>query len=485
MIEKVLNYVQEQHMLAEGDCVIAGVSGGADSVCLLFMLLELKKSIPIEIQVVHVNHMIRSEAAEDAAYVEKLCALYKLPFTLIKIDVESLAASCHISMEEAGRKVRYAAFEEALGTRQGKIAIAHNKNDCCETFLFHLFRGSSLKGLSGIRPVRDKIIRPLMCLERSEIEAFLQERNIHYCIDRTNLEDNYTRNKIRHHILETAQEISAAAVKHISSACERVSEAYDLIEDMTQQAYESCVSLTADAHDCAVYHIEKEQFAMLHHTIQGYLVMEVLSRAAGSRKDLEAVHIRQVQELFGKQCGRAVNLPYGMYAERVYTGICIYKRQEAAPAECMEQEIVLSAVEKERLLAGEILTIPLNEQKDIILKVELKFVNAINLKNIPEKKYTKLLDYDKIKNSIVIRTRRAGDYLTINSINQRKSLKAYFIDNKVPKEDRSKVYLVTEGSHVMWVIGGRISSYYKIDEKTERILCLAIDETAVNKLRRI
>lgn len=191
MINRVIRYIREYHMIDEGDCVVAGVSGGADSVCLFIMLLEISKVIPMEIRVVHVNHLIRSDAAADAMYVEQLCRANGIAFTLVEEDVEALAGTLRLSTEEAGRNVRYAAFYRELGDRKGRIAIAHNKNDSCETFLFHLFRGTALKGLTGIPPVRDKVIRPLLCLERSEIEAFLQGRGIRYCIDSTNLEDNY------------------------------------------------------------------------------------------------------------------------------------------------------------------------------------------------------------------------------------------------------------------------------------------------------
>lgn len=487
MTQRVLEYVKEQHMIEEGDCVVAGVSGGADSVCLLVMLLEIKKVIPIEIRVVHINHLIREEAAEDAEYVRSLCLANGLAFTLVEEDVEAMAKKLHISTEEAGRNVRYRAFYKELGTKKGKIAIAHNKNDCCETFLFHLFRGTSLKGLTGIRPVRDKIIRPLMCLDRDEIETFLQERNIYYCIDRTNLEDNYTRNKIRHHILDTAvREISPAAVNHISNACKRVSEAYDLIEDITRQGFEACVKVTVKE-QTAQYHIDKDCFLQLHKTIQGYVVMEVLSMAAESRKDLEAVHIRQVLELMERQCGKVVKLPYHLCAKRDYTGVLIEKDMEnrinrektQTAGNASQQEIVLSKDERKRMMAGEAITVPINEHQ--CLRADILSKKDITLQNIPQKKYTKWFDYDKIKDNIVIRTRRQGDYLTVNSMNQRKTLKAYFIDQKIPQEKRSGIWLVTEGSHVLWIIGERISSYYKVSEDTNNILRLSFVETAYEK----
>lgn len=465
-------------MLEEGDCVVAGVSGGADSVCLLFVLMELREKIPMEIRAVHVNHQIRADASADASYVERLCGENGIPFTLVTEDVGALAAHRYISVEEAGRDVRYAAFERELGTGKGKIAVAHNKNDCCETFLFHLFRGSSLKGLSGIPPVRGNIIRPLLCVERGEIEDYLRDKGISYCIDSTNLEDNYTRNKIRRHILETAvREVSPAAVEHIADACGRVREAYDLIEELTRQGCARCVRPLPGG----ACHIEEKEFAALHSTVQGYVVMEALAGVAGNRKDLTSVHVRQVQELMGNQCGRQARLPYHMRAERDYTGIRLFVCGQGTEQKTYP-EMKLSDAQRARLLAGETLAIPLDKCRILRAKVAQKDTFDIDWQNIPQKKYTKWFNYDKIENGIAIRTRRAGDYLTFDPMDQRKTLKSYFIDNKVPQARREETLLVTDGSHVLWVIGGRISSYYKVSQDTARVLELALVEETDNSM---
>lgn len=464
MIEKVWNFVEEQHMLAENDYVVAGVSGGADSVCLLYMLLELQKRISFSIHVVHINHMIREEAGEDASYVERLCEQYQLPFKLFCYDVEQEAKKRKISCEEAGRQLRYEAFyqvlqENACGKR-GRIAIAHNKNDCCETFLFHLFRGSGLQGLAGIRSVREDIIRPILCLERKEIELFLKEKNISYCIDKTNLEDNYTRNRIRHHVLPVAEkEISRNAIAHISDACKRMQEAYDLIEDLTNQAYRECVRV-----DEKGWHVLEKKFLSLHKTIQSYCLREVLAQAAGNKKNLEAVHIQSLQDLMEKQCGRQVDMPYGVVARREYEGICLAKRLEKK----MEgiEEYWIGQEELQMLETGQTVSVSLSECEELTITLCKEFER----KNIPEKTYTKWLDYDKMKNSIVVRKRKKGDFLTINTANQKKSLKTYFVDRKVPKEDRDSIWLVADESHIIWVIGERISSFYKVSEMTEQII---------------
>ena len=206
IFEKVKRYADKHRMIAPGDTVVAGVSGGADSVCLFLMLCELAEEIDFHLAVVHVNHKIRPEAAADAAYVEELCKSRNIPFILEEKDVKEYAGEKHLSEEEAGREVRYQAFEEALGKYgscsgekegQGRIAVAHNANDRAETMLFHLFRGTGLTGAGGIRAVRGHIVRPLLCLRREEIEEYLGKKGVFFCIDRTNLEDTYTRNRIR------------------------------------------------------------------------------------------------------------------------------------------------------------------------------------------------------------------------------------------------------------------------------------------------
>ncbi len=474
IMKKILDYVDKHNMLNAGDYVAAGVSGGADSVCLLFALLEIRKKIPISIHAVHVNHMIRKEAEDDAEYVRSLCEKFNIKFTLKECDVEAAAKKEGISTEEAGRNIRYSAFYGVLceeGAANGKIAVAHNKNDCCETFLFNLFRGSSLKGLSGIAPVRGEVIRPLMCLERREIEEFLDKNGIKYCIDHTNLEDNYTRNKIRHHILSAAvKDVSPAAVAHISEACIKISGAYSLISAIAADAYEKCVRK-----DDAGIHIDGVKYGALHPVIQGYVIMSALERAAESARNIEAVHVGQIEALFKKQCGRRIYLPYQLCAVRDYSGVLLYK--PCAKEDNTPPEHELTAAERERLLDNGSVEISLGGGKTLVLSVKnIKNYEIIN-KNIPQKKYTKWLDYDKIENGIVIRTRKEGDYLTIDTpeaVIRKKTLKAYFTDKKIPAAERGRICLVADGSHILWITGERISSFYKVSSRTRRILELEL-----------
>ena len=200
MKEKVLETIKKYNLIEAGDKIVLGVSGGPDSISMLDILRQLKKEIGFEIYVAHINHMIREEAIDDEKYVQNYCEKNNIEFYAKRIDVPQIANSKKIGTEEAGRKVRYEFFEEILQkTGSNKIAIAHNKNDKIETIIMHLLRGSGLSGLKGIEPIRDnKYIRPLIECERQEIEKYCEENKLVPRIDKTNFENDCTRNKKCH-----------------------------------------------------------------------------------------------------------------------------------------------------------------------------------------------------------------------------------------------------------------------------------------------
>ena len=201
MKEKVLETIKNYKLIVDGDKIVLGVSGGPDSISMLNILNEIKnkKLIDFEIVVAHINHMIRKEAIEDEEYVKKYCEKQNIKYYIKRIDVQEIANTKKIGTEEAGRNVRYDFFEEILKkTNSNKIAIAHNKNDKIETIIMNVLRGSGISGLKGIEPIRDnKYIRPLIECERTEIEKYCEENKLEPRIDRTNFENEYTRNKIR------------------------------------------------------------------------------------------------------------------------------------------------------------------------------------------------------------------------------------------------------------------------------------------------
>lgn len=452
-------------MLSEGDVVAAGVSGGADSVCLLFVLLQLRQEIPFSLAAVHVNHGIRPEAGQDAAYVEKLCGRLGVPFYLVERDVRQAARESGCSTEEAGRKIRYAALRQALAQMdpaavaqgRGKIAVAHNSNDRAETMLFHLFRGTGLTGLCGIRPVRGQVIRPLLCVERWEIEAFLKEKGISYCIDRTNQEDTYTRNRIRRHILPyVEQEIAGNAVAHMGSTSELLMEAEDFVRQETQRAYEGCVTEKAGALRMDIGRMQEK-----HPLLRKRLILRCLEGLIPARRDITAVHVRSIEELTGKDGSPRISLPYGICVRREYGDLVFERTEEDAAGEPGEP--------RER--GWEICPEPACQVKLPGLGIlRCRVFSCEKNAEIPQNRYTKWFDYDKIKKSLMVRNRRTGDYLTINKALSRKSLQDYMVNTRIPRKERDSIWLLADGEHILWVIGYRISEAYKVGADTKRVL---------------
>ena len=433
-------------MLHDGDTVIVGVSGGADSVCLLFLLCYLKyeKIYDIDIKVVHINHMIRDNAKSDARFVEELCKELEkrfsisLSYHLFEIDVHGYAKENGLSVEEAGRYLRYDAFNQVLGDKKGKIAVAHHANDRAETMLFNLFRGSGIKGLTGISPVNDKIIRPLLNEERSQIEAFLKSEGLNYVTDETNLTDDYTRNKIRHNIIEYVEEnIIKGAVRNMTNAAKQLDKADEFITECIKISSLKCISIKEEGRIIINVNALKSE----HEYIIDRIIYDSIVYVTQKKKDITSEHVKQVSVLLDACGSKQVSLPYDVMALKEYDRLSIIKSS--------------SSIREN----------PMN-QNDFTMQV----ITDFTVEDIPKDLYTKWFDYDKISTVATIRTRKEGDYLIINNKGQRKLLKDYFINEKVPSLERDGTLLLADGDHIMWIIGKRISEYYKVTENTRRVL---------------
>ncbi len=485
--QKVKAYIGKHHMLAPGDTVVMGVSGGADSVCLFLLLCELAKEMELQLVVVHVHHGIRKEADEDAAYVEQLCGERKIPFVLVREDVKAYARREHLSEEEAGRKIRYKAFEEALvkygqrdngdGGGKGKIAVAHNANDRAETMLFHLFRGTGLAGAGGIRPVREQVIRPILCLKREEIEEYLKERQISFCIDCTNLEDTYTRNRIRNHILPYAEkEICKGAVAHMCDTADILLETEGYVRRQTLKAYERC--LVGKEEGKLEFRVdvllEEEAF------IRKQVLLMGLEQVTKGRKDITSVHIADIDGLLEKNGSKRLSLPYGLVVlkecRKDYDRLILHRREadRNRKEETILPEMLVEPPAKIELPGIGKVKLTLWEREKLFGESEISDFFLGKSQIIPQKSCTKWFDYDRITKSLKFRIRETGDYLTINEKMSRKSLKEYMIAEKIPKDQRDKIYVLADGSHILWVTGYRISEYYKVTVQTEHILQVQI-----------
>ncbi|MCX4320073.1 MAG: tRNA lysidine(34) synthetase TilS [Lachnospiraceae bacterium] len=473
MREKVLSYLEEYKMVSENDHVIAGVSGGADSVCLFRVLLELKEKMGFTLSVVHVEHGIRGEdSLRDGEFVKNLAREFGVESVLVHCCVPQEAAKRGISTEEAARILRYEIFEGqavlrereyGLQSSQVHSAVAHHREDLAETMVFHLCRGSGIDGLCGIPPVRGRIIRPLLCVTRREIETYLIGRRQVFCTDDTNQDREYSRNFIRHEILPKLCEVNKGALKHMWEFSRELSEASGYLKEETNRVFSESVRQGEGAVFCDVEKLFQNPYVIVKRVLK-----KALEEAAGSSKDIAREHVEELLDLAEGGVGRKASLPYGMEGVKTYGEIAIRKGRK----ECPGEGLVFGVLE-ENLARGEAGAIIATPKGKIFCRIrEFSKKDA----EIPKNKYTKWLDYDKIKNVLLFRTRRRGDFFILDGKGHRKYLKDYFINEKVPREFRDEIVLAAEGSHILWAVGYRISEEYKVTKDTREILELRFTE---------
>ena len=471
-MKRIEKFIQKYHMLTCGDRVIAGVSGGADSVCLFLMLLELREKIGFDLIAVHVHHGLRGEAADqDQQFVEALCEQHRIPLEIFRVNLESIAKKRKQSLEEAGRMVRREAFDSVCKKYGGnKIALAHHQNDNAETLLWNLSRGTGLDGLGGIRPVNGKFIRPLLCMNRKEIEEYLAKRKQSYCIDETNAETDYTRNKLRHLVLPILEEqVNSAAVRHMNETMEQIWELQEYMQEQVEAAYQECVQEHFEK-ACWIQ-IQQKSFETFSELIKKMVIRKGMEQVGGKKRDLSHKHVDVMMELMNKQVGRTLDLPYEMHAKRNYEGVRLEKQRTYSSGEEKKAGIIQECM-AELNIPGETILADRN------LKLRCKILEKpknLSIKDIPQKIYTKWFDYGIIKSSLYIRTRQAGDTIVIDEKGHQKKLKNWFVDEKIPKEVRDSQLLLAENNEILWVLGHRMSQAYQVKQSTKWILQIEVE----------
>ncbi|MDO5702174.1 MAG: tRNA lysidine(34) synthetase TilS, partial [Lachnospiraceae bacterium] len=474
----IRQYIKKTGMLSGHERVICGVSGGADSVYLFAVMRELTEEYDLKLRVVHVHHGIRgAEADRDAAYVEEMCGKAGVPVRIYRRNIPAEAAAKGISLEEAGRDARreiYALeaeeFRKDGGAYAGRvvIALAHHRDDLAESVIFRLARGTGIKGLAAIRPISPlskelpelRIIRPLLMIPRAAIEEALKDAGMAWCEDSTNDEDDAARNRIRHTILPAlAREVNSGAAAHIAASALMAAEAADFIQAEAKKRYTAYVSERGRSLYVSRRLAETELPAM-----QSEVLRMCIEETAGTRRDVGRVHVTDLMELFGRERGKEIHLPGGITAVKEAEGLRICRADDPAGG----------ADDVENIPPEGIPVIPGAAVKCGNMSISAAFEASVPVKP-EEKRYTKTISYDKIKDTLVLRTRRAGDFITVRGDGARKSLGNYFTDQKVPRELRDRIPLIADGSEVVWVIGMRLGYTYRTDSSTERALTISAD----------
>ena len=308
MKEKVIETIKKYKLIDIGDKIVLGVSGGPDSISMLNILNEIKNELKFEIYVAHINHMIREEAIEDEKYVQNYCEKNKIECYVKRIDVQQIANTNKIGTEEAGRNARYEFFEEILKkTGSNKIAIAHNKNDKVETIIMHLLRGSGVSGLKGIEPIREnKYIRPLIECDRQEIEQYCEENQLNPRIDKTNFENEYTRNKIRNIVIPyIKKEFNPNIIETINRLSEVIANENNYIEKITKETFQKLLVKKEEKQII----LKLKEFNEQEEVIKNRLILYTTKQLMGSSQGIEKIHIKEIIKLCNNNVGNKYLTP--------------------------------------------------------------------------------------------------------------------------------------------------------------------------------
>ncbi|MBP5254091.1 MAG: tRNA lysidine(34) synthetase TilS [Lachnospiraceae bacterium] len=491
MLDRIRKWIRDTGLFAPGDRVLAGVSGGADSVALLLVLQALAGELGLsEVAAVHVHHGIRGgEADRDATFVRSFCRERGVRCFLKEVDVPAYAAEARLSLEEAARILRYRAFDEArqewMAEHPGpvKTALAHHRDDQAETILFRLVRGSGLKGLSGMAPVRDGVyVRPLLPVGRAEIEAFLRDAGVPWVTDSTNACADASRNRIRLEVMPALAAVRPDAAEKIAEAGAYFGEAD---AHFRKEAADWLARNARYADDTGRVLLPGEAIGSLDGIQREYVAAAVLRSFGVSMKDVGRVHLKQAAALAGKQPGKQARIREVLFTKG-YEGIEARRAPEGGsggtagsaetgigPASAASAESAETGISPGT--AGNAGTGSGGAPEDVrqVRLISRVFSFDPSMK-IPEKEYTKWFDYDTIKGTAELRTRAPGDRFSTRRGTHRK-LKDFLIDRKIPREARDSLLLAAAGPDVLWVVGVRMSEAHKVTEQTKTVLELTVE----------
>lgn len=457
-LSQVRNTIEEYKMLSPKDVVVVGVSGGPDSIALLHILYSLKEEYDLTLFVVHLNHMLRGEEAEqEAGFVAALAKKWGLSCRVLKKDVRKISIEKGLSIEEAGHKVRHEIFRQ-VGQEIGahKLALGHHADDRAETVLIHLIQGSGLQGLASMPPTADWIIRPLAKVFKTEIINYCQANNLTYYLDQSNEEPVYLRNKVRLNLLPyLRKEFNPQIVEALLRLEDIVVPENQYLNIESAQALDNILI----GREKGVLILNKDKLTQNHLAIQRRVIRKAYNLLRPENQGLSFIHVEQILDLIGSNQGsKQLNLPQGIILKVVYNRL----------------ELIDSRLkpEKEKKFFSFSWDIP-----GIVEWGENKILKGTFLKSKPDitKEFLEVvLDGDKITTPLVVRSRKPGDRLRPLGMKGTKKVKDVFIDKKIPKEIRDLIPIVCSGEDIIWLPGITINEDFKANSETKCFLKLEI-----------
>lgn len=423
MIEKVRKILLKYQVAQETDEICVALSGGADSVCLTYILNDLKDEFGFKLSAFHLNHMLRGDEADrDEMFVKALCEKLQIPLVTERVDIKAEAEKSKESIELCARNIRYQLLQKHA---KGMVALAHTASDNLETVIYNLARGSGIKGLGGIPPKRDIFIRPLINCTRQEIEEYLAERNIKYVTDSTNLSDDYTRNYIRHNIVPEVLKLNASAEMTVAANSENLREDADFIHGMATKIYS--IIAKEDRLDAELL---LEQHPSIIKRVLAMLYFE------NSGCNVDNLHIGRMFEALTER--KKVSLPKNLFAECDGKVFRIAKECEDSESPVFETEIIYG-----------------NSKTD---------GNVYNLL------LKSTIDCDRIKGKLTVRTRKDGDSICLAGRGCTKTLKKLFNELAIPNEQRASLPIAEDDNGIVWIYSVGVADRVKVDKNTKKTI---------------
>lgn len=421
MNNRILETVKKYNMLSYGDTIVAGVSGGADSMLLLHFLISVRDLYNLNIIVAHIEHGIRGEESlADAQFVKAYCEKNNVEFRQLSINAPLEAAQEHLSVEEYSRQARYRFF---TSIKCDKIATAHNMTDNAETLIFRLARGTGLKGACAILPVRENIIRPLIEIGADEIRDYCDNNDIPYRVDKTNFSNDYSRNLIRNKILPLLNQINSESVKNIDCFIKDAVEDFSFIDECAQKAYSESVF----EDKIEISKIKHFNTAIIKRVIKKYF----------SDKDilLDRIHLNNILSLLNKQGKVQIKGELFAVSDGEYLRYADFS----------------------------------NDKREIKYEIKILKFSEFNPKNVDF-----YCDCDKIIGNAEIRCRMVGDTIRPAGRSCTKSLKKLFNELKIPQEERNSVGVVCDDIGVIGVIGYCADERVRLDSSTKNVFSIKL-----------
>jgi tRNA(Ile)-lysidine synthase len=473
-IKKVKTLISVNKMIHSGEKIVVGVSGGPDSLSLLYALFYLKDELNFTLHIAHLDHKFRGvESVADACFVEEHARKLGIAFTIEAIDVASIIRINKLSFEDGARKVRYEFYDRvAAEVGADKVALGHNADDQAETMLMRLFRGAGSHGLSGIPKVRDgKYIRPLLSSSRSEIDKFLSDLGLAPRQDSSNQKAIYLRNKIRLELLPFLETEYNPKVKNVlCRTAEILQSESELLDKIAEENLSKCVITRHPS----IIEINIDNFKKQHLAIQRRILRHCIATVADSACDVGFEHIESILNLTANSKPNCILiLPYNVEIIKSYNKLIIRKAKNVIASEAKQSDSEFPELKYELNVPG-VTELPLLKST-IVAKIDENFTvesqNQFQVENSGE--VGEVFDFEKIKQPLQVRNRRRGDRFQPLGMLGEKKLKDFFIDAKVPKQLRDQIPILVSGDEILWVIGYRMSDRFKVTDSTRRKLAVS------------